>query len=97
MSLSLVRAPSGTGAPEGPYPRCVSIAVNSLWLGGCSCAQSTGRWAAAGWGRAGEPVVVGAAVIGVQTARFNTARRSLGATALYIKMKSALREKQLEE
>lgn len=47
--------------------------------------------------RAGEPVVVGAAVIGVQTARFNTARRSLGATALYIKMKSALREKQLEE
>lgn len=36
-------------------------------------------------------------VINVQTAHFNTASRSLGAAALYIRMKSALREKQLEE
>lgn len=52
-----------------------------------------------GWGRIGElackPIVVDTACS--NRAYFNTVKRSLDTTALHIKMKSALREKELEE
>lgn len=55
-----------------------------------------------GWGRIGglacKPIVVDTACHKCSyRAYFNTVKRSLDATALHIKMKSALREKELEE